>query len=83
MTSEVFYCLQQIRENLERKQLFDLAEQPGSRGVELLSGPDYPEVLGLLQHFVLLDPEIIYGCGIHRYLQYCFRFICKMLSIGF
>jgi len=83
VTSEVSLCLQQIRENLERIQLFDRAEQPGSRGVELLSGLDQPEVLGLSQHFVLLDLEIIYGCGIHCYLQFCFSFIFEKLSIDF
>lgn len=46
-----FCCLQQIRENLDGKQLVDRdpegIECSGDRGVRLLSGLDQPVVLGL------------------------------------
>ncbi len=47
----LFLCLQQIRENLDGKQLVDRdsegIECSGDRGVRLLSGLDQPVVLGL------------------------------------
>jgi hypothetical protein len=47
----LFLCLQQIRENLERKQLVDRDperfEGSGGWGASLLSGLDQPVVLGL------------------------------------